>query len=256
MMRMLRPAQHAQPRRLFNSIATPPVGLGIPYVIESSPRGERVFDIFSRLLKERIIMLNGEVSPLLKNQESTHRRIAPTKIELNDLEKVHDSAAAVIVAQLLFLEAENNEKPINFYINSPGGVITAGMAIYDTMQYIQSPVATVCIGQACSMGSLLLTAGEPGHRSILPNARVMVHQPSGGASGQATDIMIHAQEIIDVRKRLNLLYVDHTKQPLDVIERAMERDNFMSAQQALDFGIVDKIVTKLPLKKSAGADSK
>ncbi|KAJ3237374.1 hypothetical protein HDU78_004100 [Chytriomyces hyalinus] len=229
MMRMLRLAQHAQPRRLFNSIATPPVGLGIPYVIESSPRGERVFDIFSRLLKERIIMLNGEV---------------------------HDSAAAVIVAQLLFLEAENNEKPINFYINSPGGVITAGMAIYDTMQYIQSPVATVCIGQACSMGSLLLTAGEPGHRSILPNARVMVHQPSGGASGQATDIMIHAQEIIDVRKRLNLLYVDHTKQPLDVIERAMERDNFMSAQQALDFGIVDKIVTKLPLKKSAGADSK
>ncbi|TPX56542.1 hypothetical protein CcCBS67573_g09335 [Chytriomyces confervae] len=228
-MRMLRLAQHAQPRRLFNSIATPPVGLGIPYVIESSPRGERVFDIFSRLLKERIIMLNGEV---------------------------HDGAAAVIVAQLLFLEAENNEKPINFYINSPGGVITAGMAIYDTMQYIQSPVATVCIGQACSMGSLLLTAGEPGHRSILPNARVMVHQPSGGASGQATDVMIHAQEIIDVRKRLNLLYVDHTKQPLDVIERAMERDNFMSAQQALDFGIVDKIVTKLPLKKSAGADSK
>ncbi|TPX49963.1 hypothetical protein CcCBS67573_g10123 [Chytriomyces confervae] len=228
-MRMLRLAQHAQPRRLFNSIATPPVGLGIPYVIESSPRGERVFDIFSRLLKERIIMLNGEV---------------------------HDSAAAVIVAQLLFLEAENNEKPINFYINSPGGVITAGMAIYDTMQYIQSPVSTVCIGQACSMGSLLLTAGEPGHRSILPNARVMVHQPSGGASGQATDIMIHAQEIIDVRKRLNLLYVDHTKQPLDVIERAMERDNFMSAQQALDFGIVDKIVTKLPLKKSAAADSK
>ncbi|KAI8833689.1 ATP-dependent Clp protease proteolytic subunit [Chytriomyces cf. hyalinus JEL632] len=229
MMRMLRLAQHAQPRRLFNSIATPPVGLGIPYVIESSPRGERVFDIFSRLLKERIIMLNGEV---------------------------HDGAAAVIVAQLLFLEAENNEKPINFYINSPGGVITAGMAIYDTMQYIQSPVATVCIGQACSMGSLLLTAGEPGQRSILPNARVMVHQPSGGASGQATDIMIHAQEIIDVRKRLNLLYVDHTKQPLDVIERAMERDNFMSAQQALDFGIVDKIVTKLPLKKSVTTDSK
>ncbi|KAJ3222484.1 hypothetical protein HDU81_009872 [Chytriomyces hyalinus] len=228
MMRMLRLAQRAQPRRLFNSIATPPVGLSIPYVIESSPRGERVFDIFSRLLKERIIMLNGEV---------------------------HDGAAAVIVAQLLFLEAENNEKPINFYINSPGGVITAGMAIYDTMQYIQSPVATVCIGQACSMGSLLLTAGAPGHRSILPNARVMVHQPSGGATGQATDIMIHAQEIIDVRKRLNLLYVDHTKQPLDVIERAMERDNFMSAQQALDFGIVDKIVTKLPSKKSA-ADSK
>ncbi|KAI9328504.1 Clp protease-domain-containing protein [Obelidium mucronatum] len=207
-----------------------PSALGIPYVIESSPRGERVFDIFSRLLKERIIMLNGEV---------------------------HDGAAAVIVAQLLFLEAENNEKPINFYINSPGGSVTAGMAIYDTMQYIQSPVATVCIGQACSMGSLLLTAGEPGQRSILPNARVMVHQPSGGASGQATDIMIHAQEIIDIRKRLNLLYVDHTKQPLDVIERAMERDNFMSAEQALKFGLVDKIVTKLDLKpKKDGGDAK
>ncbi|KAJ3073262.1 hypothetical protein HDU99_001998, partial [Rhizoclosmatium hyalinum] len=170
---------------------------------------------------------------------------------------VHDGAAAVIVAQLLFLEAENNEKPINFYINSPGGSVTAGMAIYDTMQYIQSPVATVCIGQACSMGSLLLTAGEPGHRSILPNARVMVHQPSsGGASGQATDIMIHAQEIIDIRKRLNNLYVDHTKQPLDVIERAMERDKFMSAEQALSFGIVDKIVTKLDLKAGKEAEKK
>ncbi|KAJ3288424.1 hypothetical protein HDU79_004857 [Rhizoclosmatium sp. JEL0117] len=214
--------------RPFSS--TTRASLGIPYVIESSPRGERVFDIFSRLLKERIIMLNGEV---------------------------HDGAAAVIVAQLLFLEAENNEKPINFYINSPGGSVTAGMAIYDTMQYIQSPVATVCIGQACSMGSLLLTAGEPGHRSILPNARVMVHQPSsGGASGQATDIMIHAQEIIDIRKRLNNLYVDHTKQPLDVIERAMERDKFMSAEQALSFGIVDKIVTKLDLKAGKEAEKK
>ncbi|KAJ3126204.1 hypothetical protein HK100_010381 [Physocladia obscura] len=201
-----------------------PVSLGIPYVIESSPRGERVFDIFSRLLKERIIMLNGEV---------------------------HDGVSAVIVAQLLFLEAENNEKPIHFYINSPGGSVTAGMAIYDTMQYIQSPVATVCIGQACSMGSLLLAAGEPGHRSILPNARVMIHQPSGGASGQATDIMIHAQEIIDVRKRLNDIYVSHTKQPLNIIERAMERDNFMSAQQALAFGLVDKIVAKLDSSKSA-----
>ncbi|KAJ3253375.1 hypothetical protein HDU77_004572 [Chytriomyces hyalinus] len=217
MMRMLRLAQHAQPRRLFNSIATPPVGLGIPYVIESSPRGERVFDIFSRLLKERIIMLNGEV---------------------------HDGAAAVIVAQLLFLEAENNEKPINFYINSPGGVITAGMAIYDTLQpYVLAKHAP------WEVYSLQLA-------SPATEASYQTPVSCGGASGQATDIMIHAQEIIDVRKRLNLLYVDHTKQPLDVIERAMERDNFMSAQQALDFGIVDKIVTKLPLKKSAAADSK
>ncbi|KAJ3357278.1 hypothetical protein HDU83_008091 [Entophlyctis luteolus] len=192
------------------------------------PRGERVFDIFSRLLKERIIMLNGEV---------------------------HDGVAAVIVAQLLFLEAENNEKPISFYINSPGGAVTAGMAIYDTMNHIQAPVATFCIGQACSMGSLLLTAGEPGMRSILPNARVMVHQPSGGASGQATDIMIHAQEIIDIRKRMNNLYVSHTNQPLDVIERAMERDNFMSAEQAVQFGLVDRIVTKLNIKSQQKAET-
>ncbi|KAI8611151.1 Clp protease-domain-containing protein [Chytriomyces sp. MP71] len=203
--------------------ASTPLSLGIPYVIESSPRGERVFDIFSRLLKERIVMLNGEV---------------------------HDGAAAIIVAQLLFLEAENNEKPINFYINSPGGAVTAGMAIYDTMQYIQSPVHTLCVGQACSMGSLLLAAGEAGQRSILPNARVMVHQPSGGASGQASDIMIHAQEIIDIRKRLNNLYVHHTQKPLEAIERAMERDTFMGAEHALQFGIVDKIVAKLDLKKA------
>ncbi|KAJ3394414.1 hypothetical protein HDU84_008410 [Entophlyctis sp. JEL0112] len=169
--------------------------------------------------------------------------------------EVHDGVAAVIVAQLLFLEAENNEKPISFYINSPGGAVTAGMAFYDTMNHIQAPVATFCIGQACSMGSLLLTAGEPGMRSILPNARVMVHQPSGGASGQATDIMIHAQEIIDIRKRMNNLYVSHTNQPLDVIERAMERDNFMSAEQAVQFGLVDRIVTKLNIKSQQKAET-
>ncbi|KAI9012772.1 Clp protease proteolytic subunit /Translocation-enhancing protein tepa, partial [Gaertneriomyces semiglobifer] len=200
--------------------------LGIPYVIESSPRGERVFDIFSRLLKERIVMLNGEV---------------------------HDAVAAVIVAQLLFLEAENPEKPINFYINSPGGSVTAGMAIYDTMQYIQSPVATVCLGQAASMGSLLLAAGEPGQRSILPNGRVMIHQPSGslrahflsgGAAGQASDIAIHAKEILEIRERLNKIYHKHTKQPLEWIERAMERDHFMTPEAALKYGVVDKILEK------------
>ena len=191
--------------------------LGIPYVIESSPRGERVFDIFSRLLKERIVMLNGEVN---------------------------DTVSAVIVAQLLFLEAENPAKPISFYINSPGGSVTAGMAIYDTMQYIQSPVATVCIGQACSMGSLLLAAGEHGHRSVLPNARVMIHQPSGGAAGQATDIAIHAKEILEIRERLNQLYVKHTRQDLATIEKCMERDHFMSPSKALAFGLVDTVLEK------------
>ncbi|KAI9197115.1 Clp protease proteolytic subunit /Translocation-enhancing protein tepa, partial [Polychytrium aggregatum] len=200
------------------AFAAPIKALGIPYVIESSPRGERVFDIFSRLLKERIVMLNGEVN---------------------------DHVSAIIVAQLLFLEAENNEKPIHFYINSPGGVVTAGMAIYDT--YIQSPVHTLCIGQACSMGSLLLTAGEPGHRSALKHARVMIHQPRSAharAAGQATDIEIHAREILKTRAILNNLYVQHSKQPLEVIERSMERDNFMSAEEALTFGLVDKVVTK------------
>ncbi|KAI8902488.1 ATP-dependent Clp protease proteolytic subunit [Globomyces pollinis-pini] len=191
--------------------------IGIPYVIESSSKGERVFDIFSRLLKERIIFLNGEVD---------------------------DSISTIIVAQLLFLEAENQQKPISFYINSPGGSVTAGMAIYDTMQYISSPVATVCIGQACSMGSLLLAAGEPGHRSILPNARVMIHQPSGGASGQASDIAIHAQEILKIRKSLNNIYVNHTKMPLDRIETLMERDYFMGATEAVELGLVDKVLEK------------
>ncbi|KAJ3151623.1 hypothetical protein HDU86_006042 [Geranomyces michiganensis] len=221
----------AAPARRFSSWDGPPRSaqephaLGVPYVIESSPRGERVFDIFSRLLKERIVMLNGEV---------------------------HDAVAAIIVAQFLFLEAENPEKPINFYINSPGGSVTAGMAIYDTMQYIQSPVSTVCIGQAASMGSLLLAAGEPGQRSILPNGRVMIHQPSGGAAGQASDIAIHAKEILEIRSRLNRLYQHHTKQPLEWIEHTMERDHFMNAEAAVERGLVDKILLKRePAKKPA-----
>jgi ATP-dependent Clp protease protease subunit len=187
----------------------------IPYVIESSPKGERVFDIYSRLLKDRVIFCNGEV---------------------------HDQMATTIVAQLLFLESEST-KPISLYINSPGGVITSGLAIYDTMQYIKSPVSTVCIGQACSMGSLLLTGGEKGRRFILPNARVMIHQPSGGAQGQATDIAIHAQEILNMRKALNEMYVLHTGQDLKKIEQCMERDHFMSASEAVKFGLVDAVIT-------------
>ncbi|TPX34517.1 hypothetical protein SmJEL517_g02842 [Synchytrium microbalum] len=192
-----------------------PVALGIPYVIESSPRGERVFDIFSRLLKERIVMLTGEVN---------------------------DAVSAVVTAQFLFLEAENSEKPIHFYINSPGGSVTAGM-----MQYISSPVHTVCIGQACSMGSLLLTGGEPGQRACLGNSRLMIHQPSGGAAGQAADIAIHAQEILDTRERLNKLYVKHTGQSLESVEKAVDRDYFMTPEKAVKFGLVDKILEKRPL---------
>jgi len=189
----------------------------VPMVIESTARGERSFDIFSRLLRERIIFLNGPVN---------------------------DHVGALITAQLLFLESENPDKDIFFYINSPGGVVTSGLAIYDTMQYIKPKVTTLCFGQAASMGSLLLTAGEPGHRYILPNARVMIHQPSGGFSGQATDIEIHAQEILDLKKKLNNMYVTHTGQKLDVIQKNMERDNFMSAEKAVEFGLVDKIVQK------------
>ena len=188
----------------------------VPTVIESTNRGERAFDIYSRLLKERIIFLTGPVN---------------------------DEVSSLICAQLLFLESENPKADISFYINSPGGVVTSGMAMYDTMQYIQPDVATVCIGQACSMGSLLLTAGSPGKRYALKNARVMVHQPSGGAQGQATDIEIQAKEIIKLRKNLNQLYVNHTGQKLKVIEEALERDKFMSADEALDFGLIDKVVT-------------
>jgi ATP-dependent Clp protease protease subunit len=186
-------------------------------VVEQSSRGERAFDIYSRLLKERVIFVTGGVE---------------------------DYMASLITAQLLFLEAENPKKEISMYINSPGGVVTSGMAIYDTMQYIRAPVATLCIGQAASMGSLLLAAGESGMRFALPNARIMVHQPSGGFQGQASDIERHAQEILDMRARLNKIYVEHTGQTLRKIEDALERDTFMTADQAKDFGIVDEVTTK------------
>lgn len=187
----------------------------VPMVVENTGRGERSYDIYSRLLKERIIFLSGGV---------------------------HDGMATLIVAQLLFLESENPDKEISMYINSPGGVVTAGMSIYDTMQYIKPKVSTLCMGQACSMGSLLLTAGAAGQRYALPNARVMIHQPSGGYQGQATDIEIHAQEILNLKKKLNQVYVKHTGQKLSVIEKNMERDNFMSAEQAKEFGLIDHVV--------------
>jgi len=192
----------------------------VPMVVEQTARGERAFDIYSRLLKERIIFLTGPV---------------------------YDQVSAVICAQLLFLESENPNKDIAFYINSPGGVVSAGLAMYDTMQYIRAPVSTVCLGMAASMGSLLLTAGEKGKRFALPNARVMVHQPSGGAQGQATDIEIQAREILDLRKRLNQIYVHHTGQPIEEIERKLERDSYMSAEEAQAFGLIDQVVAQRPL---------
>jgi ATP-dependent Clp protease protease subunit len=198
----------------------------VPMVIEQTARGERAFDIYSRLLKERIIFLTGPV---------------------------FDQVASLLCAQLLFLESENPNKDIAFYINSPGGVVTAGLAIYDTMQYIRSPVSTVCIGQAASMGSLLLAAGAPGKRYALPNSRIMVHQPSGGAQGQATDIEIQAREILAVRARLNQIYVRHTGQDLETVERTLERDRFMSGEEAKAFGIVDQVVENRP---AAEADRK
>ena len=191
----------------------------VPMVVEQSSRGERAFDIYSRLLRERIIFLTGPVE---------------------------DYGASLIVAQLLFLEAENPKKEISFYINSPGGVVTSGLSIYDTMQFIRCPVTTLCVGQAASMGSLLLTAGEPGHRFALPNARIMVHQPSGGFQGQATDILIHAREIEALKKRLNEIYVKHTGRDYDTIVQALERDNFMTADAAKDFGLIDEVIQKRP----------
>jgi ATP-dependent Clp protease protease subunit len=191
----------------------------VPMVVEQTNRGERAYDIYSRLLKERIIFLIGPV---------------------------HDGVASLISAQLLFLESENPNKDIALYINSPGGYITAGMAIYDTMQYIRPEVSTVCIGQASSMGSLLLAAGAAGKRFCLPNARIMVHQPSGGAQGQAADIEIQAREILKMRSRMNEIYARHTGQTLDAIEEATERDRFMSAEEAKAFGIVDQVVEKRP----------
>ncbi len=195
------------------------LGTLVPMVIEQTSRGERSFDIYSRLLKERIIFLVGPVD---------------------------DHISSLICAQLLFLESENPNKDISFYINSPGGVVSSGMAMYDTMQYIKSPVATVCIGQACSMGSLLLCAGAKGKRFSLPNSRIMIHQPSGGAQGQATDIEIQAREILKLRQRLNEIYVHHTGQPLEKIAAAVERDNFMSAEEAKVFGLVDEVVSSRP----------
>jgi ATP-dependent Clp protease protease subunit len=191
----------------------------IPMVVEQTARGERSYDIFSRLLKERIIFLTGPV---------------------------YDGVSALISAQLLFLESENPNKDISFYINSPGGVVSAGLAIYDTMQYIRSPVSTVCIGQAASMGSLLLAAGQKGKRYCLPNARVMVHQPSGGAQGQASDIEIQAKEILHLRQQLNEIYERHTGQSLEAIEEKLERDSYMSAHEALAFGLIDEVVENRP----------
>ena len=189
----------------------------VPMVVEQSSRGERSFDIYSRLLRERIIFVSGPVE---------------------------DQMATVIVAQLLFLESENPKKEIAMYINSPGGVVTAGMSIYDTMQFIRPKVSTLCMGQACSMGSLLLTAGEAGMRFALPNARVMLHQPSGGFQGKVSDIERHAEDIVKVKRRLNEIYVKHTGRDYDTIERTLDRDHFMSADESKAFGIIDQVVTK------------
>jgi ATP-dependent Clp protease, protease subunit len=196
----------------------------VPMVVEQTARGERAYDIFSLLLKQRIIFLTGPV---------------------------YDQVSSLISAQLLFLESENPSKDVSFYINSPGGVVSSGLAIYDTMQYIRCPVSTVCIGQAASMGSLLLTAGAKGKRFALPNSRIMVHQPSGGAQGQAADIEIQAREILTLRKRLNEIYVRHTGQPIEAIERKLERDTYMSAEESRDFGLVDEVVENRPTLEDA-----
>ncbi|MBI1211561.1 MAG: ATP-dependent Clp protease proteolytic subunit [Alphaproteobacteria bacterium] len=191
----------------------------IPYVVEQTSRGERSYDIYSRLLKERIVFVSGPID---------------------------DSVATVVTAQLLFLEAENPKKEISMYINSPGGVVTAGLAMYDTMQYIRPQVSTLCIGQAASAASLLLCAGEKGQRYALPNARVLLHQPSGGISGQAADIARHAQEIVKIKRRLNEIYARHTGQGVDVIEKALDRDYFLTAEEAKSFGLIDNVLAKRP----------
>jgi ATP-dependent Clp protease protease subunit len=204
----------------FNNLVEDSINMNlVPMVIEQTARGERSFDIFSRLLKERVIFVNGQIE---------------------------DSMSSLVVAQLLFLESENPDKDIYMYINSPGGVVTSGMAIYDTMQFIKPKISTVCIGQACSMGSMLLCAGTKGMRASLPNSRIMIHQPLGGYQGQATDIEIHAKEIIGLKKRLNQLYVKHTGQPITAVEKGVERDNFMDPEQAMKFGLIDRIVDKRP----------
>ena len=196
----------------------------VPMVVEQSSRGERAYDIYSRMLKERIIFLTGPI---------------------------YDGVASLICAQLLFLESENPNKEISFYINSPGGVVTAGLAIYDTMQFVRSPVSTLCLGMAASAGSLLLMAGEKGKRYALPNSQVMIHQPSGGAQGQATDIEIQAREILKTRARLNQIYANHTGQPVEEIEKKMERDTYLSADEARNFGLIDHVVEKRPAAAEA-----
>ena len=195
----------------------------IPMVVEQSNRGERAYDIYSRLLKERIIFLTGAVT---------------------------DEVASVLIAQLLFLESENPKKDIFMYINSPGGIVTSGLGVYDTMQYIKPNVSTLCVGQAASMGSLLLSAGASGMRFALPNSRIMLHQPSGGFSGQATDIEIHAKEILEIKERLNKIYEKHTKQKVDVIRKTLERDYFMTANEAKKFGVIDEIINNRDQIKS------
>ncbi len=199
----------------------------VPMVVEQTNRGERAYDIYSRLLKERIIFITGGVE---------------------------DQMSSLICAQLLFLEAENPTKDISIYINSPGGIVTSGLSVYDTMQYIRPEVSTVCVGQAASMGSLLLSAGAPGKRFALPNARIMIHQPSGGFQGQATDIEIHAREILAVRARLNDIYVQHTGQDLKVIEDAMDRDRFLTPEDAREFGLIDEVVASRPQDSEDGND--
>lgn len=195
----------------------------VPIVVEQTAKGERSFDIFSRLLKERVVFLTGQVE---------------------------DQMASLICAQLLFLESEDPSKDIYMYINSPGGVVTAGLSIYDTMQYIRCNISTICLGQAASMGSLLLTAGTPGKRMALPHSRIMIHQPSAGFQGQVTDIQIHAQEFFRLKEKLNQLYAHHTKKTVKAVEASMERDNFMSPEEAIKFGIIDKIIDKREIKST------
>src|SRR5215510_13869379 len=206
------------PLSVLDSIYNPLPG-HVPNVEETTARGSMRYDIFSRLLKERIVFIAGQID---------------------------DFTATVLIAELLFLEAENPKKEIAVYINSPGGVVTSGLAIYDTMQFIRSPISTLCVGQAASMGSLLLAAGRKGMRFALPNARIMLHQPSGGFQGQVTDIMLHAQEILNLKKRLNEIYVKHTGQPLKKIEDALERDYFLTGEMAVEWGVVDKVINKRP----------
>jgi ATP-dependent Clp protease, protease subunit len=197
----------------------------VPMVVEQTNRGERTYDIYSRLLKERIVFITGAVD---------------------------DPVSSLVVAQLLFLEADNPKKEISMYINSPGGVVTSGLAVYDTMQFVRPPISTLCIGQAASMASLLLAAGAKGLRFALPNARIMIHQPSGGFEGQVTDIMLHAQEILNTKRRLNDIYVKHTGQPLKKIEDVVERDTFLTAETAKDFGLVDKVIVRRPVEGLPG----